>query len=80
MKKYNSLKELADAYSNGELHRSYLLTIDNDTTDVYAPACLEARRKPIDWDSPDSVSVFSMHPYALQEQALDLLGIPNEPC
>jgi hypothetical protein len=62
--KYQSLKELKEAFETGELARSdNVLVIDNDDTGVWAG---DAR-------------VFEEHPADLLAEALDLLDIPHEP-
>jgi hypothetical protein len=61
--KYSNLEALAAAYKSGELPQDRPLMLDNDTVSV--------------WNEGDSV--FEMHPAELQEQVLDLLGIPHEP-
>lgn len=65
--RYETLAELRDAYSAGEVTGP--LMIDNDSAGVYRE------------DGPDNwVSVFEMHPAELLLQALDLLGVPHEGC
>lgn len=57
-----TVAELRDAYQNGWLTTDHPVMLDNDDTSVY----------------DDSGEVFRMHPYTMLEQALTLLGIPNE--
>ena len=70
VKKYKTLSELKAAYESGEISEEDSLTIDNDSTTVYIPD-LEANN--------DYIKVFDGGcPAELLEEALSLLGIPNE--
>ena len=62
--KYKTVAELQAAYKSGELRADETLMLDNDTTDAYA--------------GEENVLVFSMSPDQVLEEALALLGIPNE--
>ena len=62
--KYDTLRQLKDAYDGGQLGRDVPLMLDNDSADVY--------------DEASNEDVFEMHPYDLLRQALDLLGIPHD--
>ena len=69
--KYNTLAELKAAYDLGEISKEDKLSIDNDCTSVSIP-------DPEDED--DYITVFKGgFPADLLKEALDLLGIPNEP-
>ena len=61
--KYDTLRQLKDAYDNGQLSRAVLI-LDNDSTGVY--------------DRVSEERVFEMHPSDLIIQALDLLSIPYD--
>jgi hypothetical protein len=64
--KYDTLKQLQDAFTTGALTADedgpVTLMLDNDDTFVYV----------------DSEKVFEMHPDDVLDQALSLLGIPHE--
>ena len=69
--KYNTLAELLAAYKSGELSKEDKLSIDNDCTSV---STVDPE------DDDDYITVFEGGiPEELLKQALDLLGIPNEP-
>lgn len=57
------LSDLQAAYADGQIPADARLVIDNDSTSVWV----------------DDEPVFEMHPAELLEEALALLGIPNEP-
>jgi hypothetical protein len=59
MMRFNTLREVADAYKSGELTDEDILRLDNDRTGLYTGAG----------------KVFDMHPSELLEEALDLLGV-----
>ena len=61
--KYDTLRQLKDAYDSGQLSRAVLI-LDNDSTGVY--------------DRVSEERVFEMHPSDLIIQALDLLSIPYD--
>jgi hypothetical protein len=76
--KYKTLAELKAAYDSGEIPRDWVLMIDNDNTNVYeqnvfirsnGSEVVEAGEKIFEGGMPED----------LLTQALDLLGIPNEP-
>ena len=58
-----SLNDLQEAYADGSIPRDVRLVIDNDSVSLWL----------------EHGCVFEMHPTELLEQALELLGIPNEP-
>ena len=61
--KYKTLKELRDAFAAGQLDKDTRLLIDNDSCFCY---------------QDDETLFESDGPEYLLEEALDLLGIPNE--
>lgn len=66
--KYNTLKELIDAYNTGELSQNNILYIDNNDASVA-----------IGSDEDDTYEcVFSMHPFDLFVESLKLHGIPAQ--
>lgn len=65
--RYQSLKELKDAYESGELSKDIPLTLDNDSASVY-----------VNQSGDDWTEVYEGGgPGLLLEEALDLLGIPH---
>jgi len=64
--KYDTLKQLKDAFDSGALTTDedgpVALVLDNDATGVYV----------------GEEHVFEMHPADVLDQALSLLGIPHE--
>lgn len=69
---YKTLAELCGAYKSGELTpETAVMRIDNDFVAVTWHAADD-----LEWEQ--AVDVFEMDPHDLQEQALDLLGIPHE--
>jgi hypothetical protein len=62
--KYKTLAELRAAYESGELSREHPLVLDNDCSHVYA----------------DGKQVYAGDGPGDLPEALDLLGIPWEPC
>lgn len=73
--KYKTLAELKAAYDSGEIPRDEPLWLDNDTSHLY-----DHWNYPRDDDEAQesAVCVFSMEPYVIMTQALDLLGIPHD--
>jgi hypothetical protein len=70
--RYSTLKELKEAIDSGQLILGdEKLMIDND--------CITLAMKTGPDDLLDYEEVFDLHPHEVLEQALDLLGIPNEP-
>lgn len=57
------LSDLQQAYADGQIPADAKLIIDNDSTGVWV----------------EGEPVFEMHPAELLEEALAMLGIPNEP-
>lgn len=62
--RYPTVAALAEAFRDGLGLTGAVLVIDNDDTHVYV----------------GEECVFRMHPDEVLEGALDLLGVPHEPC
>ena len=70
--------ELIEAYASGDLHRDWLLWVDNDVVSVYAPTDPDRRRMPQGDDEPEDVRIYSNSPSGLLYDLAELAGIPAE--
>jgi len=87
MKTYKTVAELAAGYKAGEIKNVDgtvpPLVLDNDNAHVFVGTKMETDGEYVDFIEGDYVFNEDQPPDApggLLEQALDLLGIPNEPC